>query len=419
MLDNIPSQALQRAGMAWLGELTRGDKGPHSTVANAVLVLCNDHDLAGLVAYDEFSHRIVLTRAAPPPFQGAHPARGPYPRAASDTDITLIQGYIQRVFDMRISQQVAQQAVDAAAEQCRVHPVRDWLAGLRWDGKKRLATWLHVAFGVDKDPYHEAVGTKFMVAGVRRVRWPGCKFDAMPVLEGAQEIGKSTACRALFSPQWYSDEMPDMRGRDAPISMLGMWGIELSELGAIIRAEVEVVKAFLSRQVDRYREMHGRRFVDRPRQTMLIGTTNDTDYLRDATGNRRFWPIACKKAEHAWIEEVREQLWAEAAHLEALGESIWLEDDGVRKAAKQAQSDRLAEDMWAQPVMDYIREGSRPRVKIYELLIHALGLPRDKHNRSAELRVAGILRGEGWERTVVREGTKTSKAWVPAKAMDQ
>ena len=405
-----------RGGMAWLAELTRGEKGPHPTASNAVLMLCHEKELVGLLAYDEFAHRVVLTREPPEPYVGGRRAPGPYPRPATDTDISLIQMYIQRVCEIRISIQIAQQAADTAAQQHRTHPVREWLATLQWDGRPRVDTWLSTAFGTPTDAYHRAVGRKFLAAAVRRIRVPGTKFDAMPVLEGAQELGKSESCRALFGAQWFSDELPDMRNREAPLSMLGMWGVEISELGPIIRTEIEVVKAFLSRRVDRYREMHGRRYEDRPRQTMLIGTTNDRDYLRDPTGNRRFWPIWCTKAEHMWIAEIRDQLWAEAVQIEAEGETLWLDDEGVRTTAKRIQAERVAEDTWVHKVRGYIIDGPNgplADVKVSDLMQHAIGLPSDKQNRPNEMRVAAILRAEGWSNTVVWRNGRSTRLWVP------
>lgn len=399
-----------------MGELTRGENGPHATASNAILVLGHDDEVAGLLAYDEFAYRAVVTRPPPPPYLGARPAPGPYPRPVGDSDVTLIQSYVQRTYSMRISLAVAQQAVDAAAEQRRYHPVRDWLAGLKWDRKPRLETWLQTAFGTPDDRYHRAVAVKFLVAAVRRVRQPGCKFDCMPVMEGLQEIGKSTSCRTLFGAQWFSDELPDMRSREAPISMLGVWGVEVAELGAIIRTELEVVKAFLSRQVDRYREVHGRRYVERPRQGMLIGTTNDTDYLRDTTGNRRFWPFHCLKAEPGWIEDHREQLWAEAVAYDEEEETLWLDDDELRQTAQRMQAERVEEDAWTLAIRAHVYDGAGgplTSVRLPDLMHHVLGLPRDKQNRSAQMRLAAILRAEGWSVRVVWQDNRSTRIWTP------
>ena len=408
---------MSRRGMTWMGELTRGDKGPHATAGNAVLILCNDTAVVGLLAYDEFAHRIMVMRPPPPPYDGAQPSKGPYPRPMTDNDVTLMQGYMARTYDLRVSQGVAYQAASAASEQNMIHPVRDWLNRLTWDGTPRLATWLHTAFGCPNDAYHEAVGTKYLIAAVRRIRHPGAKFDAMLVLEGDQDLGKSSACRALFGDDNFSDDMPhDLASKDAPHSLMGVWGMELGELDSLIRTGIETVKAFLSRQVDHYRPPYERNFVDRPRQCVLIGTTNESDWMRDSTGNRRFWPVRCVKAEHLWLAEVRDQLWAEAAILEAEGEPVWLDDETVRNTAKKHQAERVAEDMWKRKIVQYLYNGTGgelAKVRTSDLLEHAVGLTPDKMNRANEMRAAGVLRALGWRSKVEWTDGKSERWWRP------
>ena len=400
----------------WLGLVDRGEKGPYPTVANALVILGNDGRVGGMLGYDEFSDAALLLEPPPVPQDGAPRLPGPYPRPWGGADVALVHGWLQRAWSGKFSRDTTEAAMLAVASMRRFHPVRDWLGRLAWDGEERLATWISVAFGAARDEYHTAVGTKFLVAAVRRVRRPGCKFDAMPVLEGAQDQGKSRACRALFGDEWFSDAMPhDMGSRDAALALLGIWGLELGELDGLIRSEVETVKAFLSRQVDRYRPPYGKAFIERPRQGVLIGTTNQHDYLRDTTGNRRFWPVRCEGADADWIASVREQLWAEAAVREADGEPLWLDDDAVRVAARAQQAERLAEDVWTAPILDYLYNGIGGRlgkVRMADLLTHALGLSRDKQTRSNEMRVASVLRAERWTPRVVWEEKRPMRAWV-------
>jgi predicted P-loop ATPase len=409
-----------KTGNAWMGDLTRGEKGPHATVSNAVIVLGCDEALAETVAYDEFAHRVVVTVPPPVAFLGATEAPGPYPRTVTDTDVTLIQGYIQRVYDMRISQQVALQAILAVAEFRRIHPVREWLDGLEWDGVRRVDTWLHNAFGSPDDAYHVAVGAKVLAAAVRRVRRPGTKFDHVLVLEGKQGKGKSRACAALFGQEWFTDNLShDLASKDAQQGMAGKWGIELAELNVLVRSTSQAAKAFFSRQVDYYRPPYGKSFVEQPRQSIFIGTTNDADYLTDSTGNRRYWPVFCEKAEVGWISDNREQLWAEAAEIEARGEVLWLEDGTLQRKAVLQQSQRLAEDVWTSAVRKWIEEGLRSDVQVGEVLHHALGLPRAQQNRAAEMRVASILRADGWMRHKHRgrDGKPTSSWFAPGREL--
>lgn len=389
----------RRPGNAWMGELQRGENGPYATVANTVLILGCDEEIAGTVAYDEFAHRVVITKPPPVPFIGAVQAAGPYPRSVADTDVTLLQGYVQRTYAMRISQAIAQQAVLTAAEIHRVHPVREWLEGLRWDGVRRVDNWLCHAFGTPQNAYHRAVGAKVLAAAVRRVRQPGCKFDHVMVLEGKQGRGKSRACAALFGQDWFTDNLShDLASKDAQQGMAGKWGIELAELNVLVRSTSQAAKAFFSRQVDYYRPPYGKSFVERPRQSVFIGTTNDADYLTDSTGNRRYWPVFCEKAEVAWISENREQLWAEAAEIEAEGEPLWLEDEALQRKALHQQSSRQAEDVWTNAIRRWLVDENKSEVKVSDLLHYALGLQRAQQTRAAEMRVAAIIRADGWLR---------------------
>lgn len=398
-------------GAAWMAELSRGARGPHATIANAMIVMGCDPVVVGIVAHDAFAHRIVLTRSPPPAHGAAIALPGPYPRTITDTDIALIQSYIQRAYDMRISQAVAEQAVVAAAEANHVHPVRDWLNGLVWDGKPRVDDWLQLAFGTPKDAYHRAVGTKFLCAAVRRIRSPGCKFDYVLVLEGDQGRGKSLVCAALFG-DWFTDNLThDLGNKDAQQAMSGKWGLELSELTALVRSSPHAAKAFFSRQVDWFRPSYGRNFVERPRQCVFVATTNDGDYLTDPTGNRRYWPVFCEKAEVAWVAEVRDQLWAEAAALEAEGETLWLDDNRLETQASSKQAERVPVDVWTRAVLAWIRLEGKTQVHTGELLYRALALPSAQQNRSSEMRIASILKADGWQNHRHKVNGKTEVAW--------
>jgi predicted P-loop ATPase len=170
---------------------------------------------------------------------------------------------------------------------------------------------------------------------------------------------------------------------------------------------VEVIKAFLSRSTDRYRPPYGKHYVERARQGVLIGTTNTTDYLRDVSGNRRIWPVRCEHVELEWLAENREQLWAEAAARETAGESVWLDDVTIREQATQAQAERMTDDVWSEPVEDWLR--GKVEVTTADALTSALGIPRERQSRKEEMRVAAILSKAGWER-VVRWDTSASKS---------
>lgn len=369
--------------------------GALPTHANALIIMAYDPFLRGIVIFNSFTHRALITKAPPRPTEEAVPLPGPYPRPWTDSDVVLMTGYIQRVYSSKFKPSTVLDAMLADAQQRQSHPVVKWLAGLEWDSVPRLDRWLHKAFGCLDDDYHASVGSKTLIAAVRRVRHPGCKFDTMLVIEGRQNIGKSTALRRLASDDWFSDSMPaNLESKDSAMALAGWWIIEFAEIQHVVRAEVETIKAFLSRAIDRYRPPYGRSVVDVPRQGIVIGTTNESDYLRDTSGNRRFWPVRAKYADTEWIEENREQIWAEAAAREKAGEAIYLADADELASATMEQADRLEQDVWTAPVMTFLT--GRLSVTIAEILTDALIIDKARQDRRAQMRVSHVLRAMGW-----------------------
>lgn len=410
VLDMAAAAAPEDA--AWVGRLRRGATGEFlGTTANLLTIFAHDRLVRGLLAYDEFRGDHVL-RGPPPPGQpGDAPSPGPYPRVWTDTDEILILTHIQREYAPRVTLMAVQQAMLVTSETARYHPVREWLDTLTWDGKPRLDRWLQACFDAPDTDLTRAMGARTLIGAARRVRQPGCKFDTILILEGRQNIGKSTAIRALcHNLDWFSDTIPpDIGGKEAMQSLSGAWLIEFAEIEHLLRSEPETIKAFLSRQTDRYRPPYGRRFIDQPRQCIFVGTTNATDYLRDETGNRRVWPVRCQSADPHWVVLNRDQLWAEAAHRERQGEAIWLDDENILAAATSAQEDRLAEDSWEHAVRDYIL--GRSFVRVDQILENALGFTKDKIQKGHEMRVGRILRGAGWERLLQRVDGAVTRGW--------
>jgi len=423
MTDEITGEIIDLAARAGGGQsrgmhrvislIQRTEKGAAiNTIGNLMVILSHDPSLAGMFGWNEFTAHHLIMRAPPAIEDGGKLLPGPYPRPWGCEDVAMVQAYVQRVWISKASRQDVENAMLAEAAQKQFHPVRDWLAALKWDGRGRLNTWLVKAFGTPDDDYHAAIGSKFLIAAVRRIRQPGCKFDNMPVLEGEQGIGKSTVCRVLFSAPWFSDAIPEeLASRDAAMALLGVWALEFAEIQHLIRSEVEVIKAFLSRSTDRYRPPYGKAYVERPRQCVLIGTTNATDYLRDTSGNRRIWPVKCSHADAEWVEENRTQLWAEAAAREAAGEAIWIDDLDVVAQATQAQQDRMAEDVWADVIRTFLN--GRVDVRTPAILTDCLQIPRERQGKREEMRVASILAAEGWARRVERDlSGKQVRIWV-------
>ena len=234
--------------------------------------------------------------------------------------------------------------VDSALSLCgknhAFNEVKDYLTGLSWDGVPRLDTLLIDYLGAADTPYTRTVTRKAFTAAVARIMTPGCKYDTMPILTGPQGIGKST----LFSKMgrsWYSDGMKTFDGKEACEFIQGLWIAEIGELEAFNKSEVDRIKQFLSQRIDRFRAAYGKRVQDCPRCCVFFGTSNKAEYLRDKTGNRRFWPIDVgvqdtTKNVFTDLDDSVDQLWAEAAMRWRLGEPLYL-PAGLEKAAREEQ----------------------------------------------------------------------------------
>lgn len=415
---DIIDLAMQRADRAFAAiesKLARDSRGRAlPIVANAVWLIARVPALQGLFRHDVFSDTYQLMRT-PPPIEDALPLGGDYPRAFSRADTVALQSYFQMRWPARWARDTIEDAMLLSAALTQWHPVRAFLDGLAWDGVPRLDGWLHRAFGAPDDAYHAAVGSKVLIAAVRRVRRPGCKFDNVLVIEGKQGQRKSWVFRVLAG-DWYSDRLENaLASKDAIISLNGVWMLEIAEIEQILRNESEDVKAFLSRAVDRYRPPYGRTTVSRARQGILVGTTNQDAWLRDASGNRRFWPVRAQFADVEWMQEHRDQLWAEASAREAAGEAVWLDATELEEHAGAEQAERLVEDAWTEAVQSFLTEaGGRSAVTVGEVIDRGLALPRAQQSRAAVMRVADILKDLGWlKRRARMHGRRVHRWYAP------
>lgn len=315
----------------------------------------------------------------------------------SDDICTQIRGEVLRRWGFDPGKEHIRDAVETHCLDNAYHPIRDYLDGLVWDGKPRIGRWLTDYMGAEYTPFNQAVGEIMPIAAVRRVRQPGVKFDTITVLEGGQGSGKSMAIQILASPAHFSDQdilLLDTRGQIE--AMEGIWFFEISELQGLGRADVDKVKSFASRSIDRARLAYGRFPESRPRQCILIGTTNDDKYLRDPTGNRRFWPVKTGVIDLEGLRRDRDQLFAEAALLEAEGRSITLPEH-LWPEAGAAQAERMLDDPWEDPLMGArgTVEGGVERISTSEVMAHLQIMPGQQHPGSAK-RIAPLMRKLGW-----------------------
>lgn len=296
-----------------------------------------------------------------------------------------------------------QDEMDAEARRNSYDPLLQYLNGLKWDNKERLSTWLTEYIGADDTPYVREVGRKFLIGAVARAMKPGCKMDSMLVLEGPQGVGKSTAIRYLFGERFFTDNLPDFHSKDAFQQLQGAWCIEVAELSAMTKADVKDVKQFLSRVEDKFRPPYGRAPIISPRRTVFAGSVNPEmggGYLRDPTGARRFWPVACGKVNLTSLLRDRDQIWAEACLCYAAGEKWFIEDMNIEQLATAEQDARRELHPWEEPIREFLL--SKDTCTIHEILSDCLKVPVDKQNPATSRTVGAALRALGWESKVER-----------------
>ena len=389
---------LSETNTDWLKDLDYDKKGvPLSTIDNLVKILEHDHLLSGSLAYDQFEQRPVFLRSLPwRKVTGAD-------RYLTDRDADNMEHYIEHSYG--ISTGKIDKALSVIYERHKFHPVRDYLDTLQWDGEERVDMLFIDYMGAEDSAYVRAVARKMLVAAVARVMQPGIKFDNMAVTVGPQGIGKSS----LFSKlgrSWFSDSFTTMQGKESYEQLQGVWIVEVAELSGMKKQEVETVKHFMSKREDRYRVAYGKRVENFPRQCVLFGSTNKIDFLRDSTGNRRFWPVRTGAPKKSVFEEltrvVVDQLWAEAVYLYEQGETLFLPKELEAQALEVQEQhserddragiierylEKLLPDGWEQRDMykrreyyqsdddlEEIGKYSRERVCAAEIWVEAFGL---------------------------------------------
>lgn len=307
---------------------------------------------------------------------------------------------------------VIQEAIVAAAETRRFHPVKQYLDALAWDGVARLDTLLVKHARVANTEIHRAMTGKWFVQAVARIYQPGCQADAMLILEGEQGQNKSTFFRSIFGSRWFSDHLPDLSSKDALIQLRGLWAIEVAELATLGRSDANRIKQFLTSRVDRYRDPYGRLAMDYPRTCVFAGTVNPggDGYLKDPTGARRFWPMTVATIDIQAVAEQRDQLWAEAKARYDAGEQWWL-PQSLSADASAVQADRYENDPWADKIEEYLI--GKNQTTTSDILKSVLDISKaGDWTRADQIRVARILCHENtWVRRKERVGSKTRWAF--------
>ena len=334
----------------WRSKLSLDKSGRvKDTLDNIVLILENDNKLIN-IAFN--LHRDGIDSKGSLPWKQVK-------EGWNDSDNAALKVYLSKTYGI-YSPTKTKDAVVAVAASRLYHPIREYLSSLPdWDGIKRVDTLLIDYFGAEDIGYTRAVMRKTLVAAVARIYNPGTKYDSVLIINGPQGIGKSTFF-AKLGGQWFSDSLTltDMRDKSGPEKLQGYWILELGELAGMKKADIETVKSFLSRVDDKYRASYGLNVENHPRQCVIVGSTNsEAGFLRDITGNRRFWPVkvtgnSTKKPWQMADEEIR-QIWAEAKVLYEKGEKLYLEGEDAVQAMME-QSDAMEADDREGLVREYL-----------------------------------------------------------------
>ena len=403
----------------WKKKLQMTDKGAlAATIENVAIILRNDPKLKGALGLNEMDHNIITRRSLP-----WRQVRGTSQWV--DADDAALRYYLEKHYNIASKDKIFD-AVNVVAGENRFHPVREYLDGCTWDGEPRVESLLIDYLGAEDNAYTRAVTRKTLAAAVARIYEPGCKFDYMLTLQGRQGLGKS-AIIAKLGGEWFSDTFSTMQGKEAYEQVLGVWIVEVGELAGMRKAEAETIKQYVSKTSDRFRPAYGRRLQEYPRQCIFVGTTNEGQFLRDATGNRRFWVVATPNdpTRDMWEEltpETVRLIWGEAVELYRNGETRYLPPE-LEDVAREVQAayeeenpkagivaeylERLLPDGWADQDIytrrqwletDAVGTTQRQTVTTLEIWAEALSGNPDKLDRYAAKEIRDIMAAlPGWK----------------------
>jgi putative DNA primase/helicase len=336
-------------------------------------------------------------------------------RGLTDVDAIKVQRWVSAEYRLDYQTATVHEQLIGVAHEHRRHPVRDYLQSLLWDGTKRMDSWLGDVFGVEPTVGAHRVGRAWLISMVARIMSPGCKVDTVPILIGKQGLRKSTTLRAMMpDAAWFSDsDIPLHHSQDKYQVIQGVWLYEIAEFDRFTsKADAAEVKAYVSSQRDTFRRSHGRRVASVDRQVVFAGSTNAAEFLVDATGSRRYWPLVCAKADPDVMRELRDQLWAEAVAAYESGESWWLSSDVAAEVAEMADEFRVG-DPWDEPLAAWLAEQTATArmsgLIMADILANAVGTPIGVATKREQGRAGAIMVRLGW----VKKKRKHDVRWFP------
>ena len=379
------------------------------TLGNVLSILSIDPRWSGVIAYDSFAEMPVVM--AQPPQRDQDAVEIIKGSAWSPQDSSRAATWLHQEYDLIVPSTMVTEAMLAVAQQRAVHPIRRYLDDSRWDAVPRLDRFFTTYCGVPDSPYARGVARMFFVSAIARVRRPGSKVDTIVVLEGPQGLGKSRLLSKLGSP-WFADTPISLGDKDAYQALRGIWLYELAEMVTFKGRDATRIKSFASSPSDHFRPSYEPRARSVPRQCVFIGTTNETDYLGDPTGARRFWPVRLERIDLQAVDRDRDQLWAEADAL-FHSEAMWWPDATLDALGAEATEERFEGDPWEGPLLEWLAKPTRTEhfgegrsskepldptdgFAMSEILNGALSIPTERQSKREQERVAVMLRRAGW-----------------------
>lgn len=401
----------------WFSKLLR-KKGEIVPCASNVLdILANHGSWKGVLAYDEFSMRVV--KQLQTPFENAARSAAEDWTDGDDSETAI---WITKVYGFSIGSNVVKEAVDVLSKRNGYHPVREYLESLPpWDGECRLDTWLERYLNVEQTQYTKLVSRWFLMGMVQRALKPGCKFDYCLVLEGIQGRQKSSALAVLASREFFSDAELDLSNKDSMSNIRGKWLHEFGEMGSLARADSSRQKSFLTRQIDEFRPAYGRREIKCPRQIAFAGTTNEDFWNKDPTGARRFWPIFVpNQIDLVGLGECRDLLFAEALDRVRADERFWPTADEQRELFDPEQRKREEPNPFVELLERWMESDSlfwqtHTEFAMSDALSEGLRLDAGKMTRDVTTRVGIAIAKLGCERIERRNSAVRFVYKRPAK----
>lgn len=388
----------------WRDSLATDEKGiVIKSASNLFIILSHDRDIVGCLGWNELSQQKEWLKSplTLPEFRRGKPW--------AEENWVDVQLWAASKLYGTFGKEAIFDAVGRTSRENSFNPLKDYLSSLIWDGTSRLETWCENYLGAEKQAMPK--GMWWMISAVARALEPGCQVDHMLILEGKQGAGKSTCCRILGG-EWYSGNIGSLSNKDSFSSLDGKWIVEIAELDSLHKAESTKVKSFVSATSDHYRRAYAREETTSLRRCVFIGTTNESVYLSDPTGARRFWPVKIDKLNKAALERDKDQLWAEAVHLYKQGVK-WFPTEKVQIDVLALETEsKYKADPWEEFLATNLPKYRGETLTTSNILTDILQMPVDRQKMGDQKRIGEIMRRLGYSSARLWKEEHRLRVWT-------